>query len=69
MNDAGFEYSHPDEVENGIYERFIAITEGADPTSLTGSAAEELRALQDHERAVAPVAEQCEAHTARARGR
>ena len=60
MNTAGFEYAHPDEVEDDIFARFDEITEGRDPDDLTGSAAEELLALQDHERAVAPVTERCE---------
>jgi hypothetical protein len=60
MNDAGFDYAHPDEVEDDIFARFDEITEGRDPEDLSGSAAEDLQALQELERAVAPVNQRCE---------
>ncbi len=60
MQAAGFEYAHPDGVEDSIYERYMAITDGEPIDSLTAAAQAELQTLQDHERAVAPVAQQCE---------
>ncbi len=56
---AGFDYSHPDQIEEDIKERFDAITEGADPLTLSGSAQEALVQLQGEERAVAQVDFDC----------
>lgn len=60
MQSAGYEYSHPDEAEQDLLDRLDAVTEGADPSTLTGPALDALTALQDYERAVVPVAVGCE---------
>jgi len=60
MQSAGYEYAHPDEVEQDLLDRLDAVTEGADPSTLTGPALEALNTLQGYERAVVPVAVQCE---------
>lgn len=60
MQDAGYEYRHPDEVEEDLPDRLDAITQGADPTTLTGPALAALAELQAYERAVTPVAFDCE---------
>jgi len=61
MQDASYEYGHPDEVEQDLLDRLDAITQGADPTTLTGPALDALTELQAYERAVAPAAFECEA--------
>ena len=60
MQSSGYEYSHPDDVERDLLERLDAVTHGADPSTLTGSAGDALTKLQDYERAVVPVAVECE---------
>lgn len=60
LQSAGYEYSHPDEVEQDLLDRLDTVTEGADPATLSGPALEALTALQDYERAVVPVAFECE---------
>ncbi len=60
MESAGYEYSHPDDVERDLLHRLDAVTQGADPSTLTGAAHEALTKLQDYERAVVPVAVECE---------
>lgn len=60
MRDAGYDYGHPDEVESDLLARLDAVTGGQDPETLTDSAAAALSELQDYERAVAPVAFECE---------
>ncbi len=57
----GFDVAHPDDVEQDLADRLEAITDGEDPTSLTGEAAERLRDLQDYELAIAPIFVRCEA--------
>ncbi|MFN2484425.1 MAG: hypothetical protein ABR509_05740 [Candidatus Limnocylindria bacterium] len=61
MEDAGYEYRHPDEVEQDLHDRLDAVSQGADPTTLTGPELDALMELQDYERAVVPVAVECEA--------
>ncbi len=60
MQSAGYDYSHPDDVEQDLLDRLDSVTGGADPSTLTGPAHDALTALQDYERAVVPVAVQCE---------
>lgn len=60
MSDAGFDYAHPDEVEDDLFARFDEITEGGSVEELSPAAAEELAALQAHELAVAPANQECE---------
>lgn len=60
MKDKGFDYGHPDDVTDELTERRDALLGGADPASLTGTAAAALAELQDEERAVAVVATACE---------
>lgn len=60
MQDAGYEYAAPDDVEADLLRRLDAITHGADPTTLTGSALDALTTLQVYERGVVPVAVECE---------
>jgi hypothetical protein len=50
---AGYDYTHPDQIEDDLKERFDAITQGADPLTLTGSAQEGLVQLQGEEKSVA----------------
>ncbi|MGH8927218.1 MAG: hypothetical protein ACRDWH_02615 [Acidimicrobiia bacterium] len=59
VGEEGFDYSHPDEIEEDIQERFDAITEGQDPQSLAGSALDALTELQGEERAVAQIDFEC----------
>jgi hypothetical protein len=60
MQDAGYNYGHPDDVEQDLLDRLDSITQGADPTTLTGAQADALAELQAYERAVVPVALDCE---------
>jgi hypothetical protein len=53
IRQSGFDYNHPDEIEDDIRERFLAITEGQDPTALTGSSLDALLELAGEEKAVA----------------
>ena len=56
----GFDYSHPEEIENDIKNRLYAITGGAPVESLSADARAALTELQTLERAVAVVALRCE---------
>lgn len=60
MRGAGYEYGHPDDVEADLLERLDSVTGGADPSTLSGAELNALTALQDYERAVVPVAVECE---------
>jgi hypothetical protein len=60
MHKKGYDYAHPDNVEEDLHKRLQAITEGAPASSLTGSAADALKRLQGEELAVAAVATKCE---------
>ena len=60
MRSEAFEYATPDEVDANLAERLDAITSGQDPQALTGSALDDLHALQDEERAVAAALTSCE---------
>ncbi len=60
MRDAGFDYEHPDEIEDELREQLAAITEGADPASLTGSSKDALTELQGEERVKALADRDCE---------
>lgn len=55
MHKAGFDYSHPDEVEPDIRERLSMLTQGGTlrVEEMTGEQREQLRRLQDFERRVA----------------
>lgn len=57
---AGFDYSHPEQIESDIKNRLAAITGGAPLEALTADARDALVELQGEERAVAAVAFQCE---------
>ena len=61
MNDAGFEYTHPDQVEDDMFARLDAITGGQEIDALSDAALDDQSALQDFERSVAPISEGCEA--------
>jgi hypothetical protein len=56
----GFDYSHPEEIENDMKNRLYAITDGAPVESLSADARSALAELQTLERAVAIVAFRCE---------
>lgn len=60
VRDEGFDYSHPEEIENDIKNRLYAITGGAPVTSLSADAQAALAELQTLERAVAVAALRCE---------
>ena len=60
MAAAGFEYAHPDQPENDLYERFIGITSGVPTSEMSGAARPDLEELQAFERSVAPASEKCE---------
>jgi len=60
MREAGFDYARPDDAEKELLDRLEAITEGADPATLTGSAKDALTELEGEERAIAPVDLECQ---------
>ena len=60
MRDAGFDYSRPDDAEKELLDRLDAITQGADPATLTGTAKDALTDLQGEERAIAQVDSDCQ---------
>ncbi|MDZ4828545.1 MAG: hypothetical protein SGJ13_19070 [Actinomycetota bacterium] len=60
MRDGGYDYANPDDAENYFLEQFDAITQGQEPTTLTGGALDALTQLQGEERAVAKLATDCE---------
>ena len=53
MHDGGYDFANQAAVEDELAQRLVAITEGADPSTLTGSAKDALTALQGEERAIA----------------
>jgi hypothetical protein len=53
MREEGYDYPRQEDAEEELAERIRELSEGADPATLTGSAQEELAALQDEERAIA----------------
>ena len=59
MAEAGYDYESPEDAEDELIERFDAITEGADPATLTGSAKDALTELQSEERAIALADLEC----------
>lgn len=59
MRDEGYDYQRQENAERELGERLRAITEGADPATLTGSARDALTALQGEERAIALVDLDC----------
>ncbi len=60
LRDAGYEYDHPDDIDDDLGERLDALLNGADPATLAGPTADALTELQGYERAVAVVANDCE---------
>lgn len=59
----GFDYSHPEEIENDIKSRLYAITGGAPVDSLSADARAALTELQNLERTAAVASLRCEAKT------
>jgi len=57
---AGFDYSHPDDIEPDIRKRLDAITDGRPVEALSADALAALQALQAEERAVAVASLECE---------
>lgn len=53
MHDGGYQFERPGDPEDELAQRLAAIAEGADPSTLTGSAKDALTALQGEERAIA----------------
>lgn len=60
MRADAFLYATPDDVDADLIERFAAITNGQDPSTLTGPGLDQLQALQDEERAIAAAMTACE---------
>lgn len=60
MRDKGFDYGHPDDIEDEVREQLATIAEGANPASLTGSQRDALTRLQGEERAKALANLDCE---------
>lgn len=60
LRDAGYEYDHPDDIDDDLSEQLDALLNGADPATLAGPTADALTELQGYERAVAVVANDCE---------
>lgn len=60
MRDEGYEFTHPDDVEQHFHDGLAEVTHGADPRTLTGSDATALQELQGTELALAPVSVTCE---------
>jgi hypothetical protein len=60
MGEAGYDYERPDDAEDELIERLDAITEGADPATVTGSAKDALTELQGEERAIAALDLDCQ---------
>lgn len=60
VREAGFDYSHPEEIERGIKERLYEITGGLPVEALSADARTALADLQVEERAVAVVSLGCE---------
>ena len=59
MRDKGYAYQRQEDAERDLAERLRAITEGADPATLSGSAKTALTKLQGEERAIALVDLDC----------
>jgi len=55
MAQEGYDYARQENAEDDLLQRMNAITEGADPGTLTGSAKDALTDLQGEERAIAQV--------------
>ena len=53
MREAGFDYESSEDTDIDVQNRLEALTEGADPETLTGSARDALVELQGYERALA----------------
>lgn len=61
MQDAGYDgYIEQDEIIGEFEERFDALTEGEDPTTLTGARAEELKQMQAEEIAISLADLECQ---------
>lgn len=60
IREAGFDYSHPDQVEADLKSQLDAITGGQPPEALSADAMAALTELQGQERALAGVAFTCE---------
>ncbi len=60
MQEEGYAYDHPDQVEADLRDQLAALVQGQDPKGLTGPALEALKALQDEELAIAEVHVSCE---------
>ena len=61
MQDAGYDgYLDQDDIIDEFEERFDALTEGEDPTTLTGAQAEELKQMQAEEIAISLVDLECQ---------
>ena len=60
MRQKGYDYAHPDDVEQDLHDRLAEVTRGADPRTLTGPDAAALAELQGEELALAPVSIACE---------
>jgi hypothetical protein len=53
MSADGYDYESPEDAEDQILDRYDSLTKGQDPTTLTGSDADALKALQAEELAIA----------------
>ncbi|MFN0027956.1 MAG: hypothetical protein ACKV2O_12385 [Acidimicrobiales bacterium] len=60
MQDEGYAYDHPDQVEADLRDQLAAIVQGQDPKALTGPSLEALKTLQGEELAIAEVHTSCE---------
>jgi hypothetical protein len=60
MRADGYEYDHPDQVDDDLRERLDAITQGQDPKTITGPALDALHELQGEELTVAALLTTCE---------
>jgi hypothetical protein len=60
MREAGFDYNHPEQIEDDIKKRLHDITRGAPVETLPPDAQAALTELQGEERAVAVVHVECE---------
>lgn len=63
MRVGGYGYEHPDQVDDDLLERLDAISQGQDPTTLTGPALDALHQVQGEELAIAVVVTTCEKET------
>jgi len=60
MSDAGFAYSHPDDVDFDLQLRYDTLVQGREHEELSASEMEQLQSLQDEERAVTAASDSCE---------